>query len=49
MGLIGVGKIILINLLMCFYDVIEGVIKIDGIDMKKMNCSDVWFVFGMVL
>lgn len=48
-GLIGVGKMILINLLMCFYDVDKGVIRIDGIDIKLMSCSDVCLLFGMVL
>lgn len=48
-GPTGAGKTTLINLLMRFYDVTEGAIKIDGIDTKKMNRSDVRSVFGMVL
>lgn len=34
-GPTGAGKTTLINLLMRFYDVTEGAIKIDGIDTKK--------------
>ncbi|MFD1902074.1 multidrug efflux ABC transporter subunit EfrB [Enterococcus termitis] len=48
-GPTGAGKTTLINLLMRFYDVNEGAIKVDGIDTKKMDRSDVRSVFGMVL
>ncbi|MGC6769635.1 ABC transporter ATP-binding protein [Enterococcus sp. LJL51] len=48
-GPTGAGKTTLINLLMRFYDVNEGAIKIDGVDTKQMNRSDVRSVFGMVL
>lgn len=48
-GPTGAGKTTLINLLMRFYDVNEGAIKIDGIDTKKMDRSDIRSVFGMVL
>ena len=48
-GPTGAGKTTLINLLMRFYDVTDGAIKIDGIDTKKMNRSDVRSLFGMVL
>lgn len=48
-GPTGAGKTTLINLLMRFYDVDEGAIKIDGIDTKSMNRSDVRSLFGMVL
>ena len=48
-GPTGAGKTILINLLMRFYDVNEGAIKIDGIDTKKMERHDVRSLFGMVL
>jgi ATP-binding cassette subfamily B multidrug efflux pump len=48
-GPTGAGKTTLINLLMRFYDVNEGAIKIDGIDTKKMARSDVRSLFGMVL
>ena len=48
-GPTGAGKTTLINLLMRFYDVTEGAIKIDCIDTKEMNRSDVRSLFGMVL
>ncbi|WP_461203105.1 ABC transporter ATP-binding protein [Enterococcus sp. N342-3-1-2] len=48
-GPTGAGKTTLINLLMRFYDVNEGAIKIDGIDTKKMARQDVRSLFGMVL
>ncbi|MBO0486971.1 ABC transporter ATP-binding protein [Vagococcus fluvialis] len=48
-GPTGAGKTTLINLLMRFYDVTEGAIKIDGIDTKEMNRSEVRSLFGMVL
>ena len=48
-GPTGAWKTTLINLLMRFYDVNEGAIKIDGIDTKKMERHDVRSLFGMVL
>lgn len=48
-GPTGAGKTTIINLLMRFYDVDDGAIKIDGIDTKEMNRSDVRSLFGMVL
>lgn len=48
-GPTGAGKTTLINLLMRFYDVSSGAIKIDGIDTKKMDRGDVRSLFGMVL
>ena len=48
-GPTGAGKTTLINLLMRFYDVNAGAIKIDGVDTQKMKRSDVRSVFGMVL
>ena len=48
-GPTGAGKTTLFNLLMRFYDVNEGAIKIDGIDTKKMERHDVRSLFGMVL
>ncbi|RCA11515.1 multidrug efflux ABC transporter subunit EfrB [Enterococcus durans] len=48
-GPTGAGKTTLINLLMRFYDVTHGAIKIDGIDTKSMSRSDVRSLFGMVL
>lgn len=48
-GPTGAGKTTLINLLMRFYDVNSGAIKIDGIDTKSLSRSDVRSLFGMVL
>lgn len=48
-GPTGAGKTTLINLLMRFYDVDSGAIKIDGIDTKHIARSDVRSLFGMVL
>ncbi|MGM0123524.1 ABC transporter ATP-binding protein/permease [Enterococcus sp. AZ194] len=48
-GPTGAGKTTLINLLMRFYDVNEGAIRVDGIDTKKMDRSEVRSIFGMVL
>ncbi|KAF1296160.1 ABC transporter [Enterococcus sp. JM4C] len=48
-GPTGAGKTTLINLLMRFYDVNEGAIRVDGINTKDMDRSDVRSIFGMVL
>ncbi len=48
-GPTGAGKTTLINLLMRFYDVSQGSIKIDGIDIKDMKRKDLRKIFGMVL
>jgi len=48
-GPTGAGKTTLINLLMRFYDVDQGAIKIDGIDTKSMSRQDIRSLFGMVL
>ncbi|MEG0812948.1 MAG: ATP-binding cassette domain-containing protein, partial [Clostridium sp.] len=48
-GPTGVGKTTLINLLMRFYDVTDGSIKIDGIDICHMGREDLRSKFGMVL
>lgn len=48
-GPTGVGKTTLINLLMRFYDVTGGSIKIDGIDIRHMKRDDLRAKFGMVL
>ena len=48
-GPTGAGKTTLINLLMRFYDVDGGSIKIDGIDTKDITRKDLRSVFGMVL
>ena len=48
-GPTGAGKTTLINLLMRFYEINSGSIKIDGVDIRKMKRSDVRQMFGMVL
>lgn len=48
-GPTGVGKTTLINLLMRFYDVKEGSIKIDCVDIRKMKRDSLREKFGMVL
>jgi ATP-binding cassette subfamily B protein len=48
-GPTGAGKTTMVNLLMRFYDVNEGSIKIDGIDIREMKRSDLRKLFGMVL
>ncbi len=48
-GPTGAGKTTLINLLMRFYDVDSGSIKIDGYDTKELTRADVRSQFGMVL
>lgn len=48
-GPTGAGKTTLINLLMRFYDVKEGAIKIDGVDIRDMKREDLRSIFGMVL
>ncbi len=48
-GPTGAGKTTLVNLLMRFYDVDSGSIKIDGVDIRKMRREDIRRMFGMVL
>lgn len=48
-GPTGAGKTTLINLLMRFYDVKGGAIKIDGVDIRDMKREDLRSLFGMVL
>ncbi|WP_230398075.1 ABC transporter ATP-binding protein [Novisyntrophococcus fermenticellae] len=48
-GPTGVGKTTLINLLMRFYDVTDGSIKIDGRDIRHMKREELRSQFGMVL
>lgn len=48
-GPTGAGKTTIINLLMRFYDVDSGSIKIDGVDTKHMTRRDLRSLFGMVL
>jgi ATP-binding cassette subfamily B protein len=48
-GPTGAGKTTLVNLLMRFYEVNKGAIKIDGIDIRSMKRTEVRKLFGMVL
>lgn len=48
-GPTGAGKTTIINLLMRFYDVDSGSIRIDGVDIRDMKRDDLRSLFGMVL
>ena len=48
-GPTGAGKTTMIKLLMRFYDVNSGSIKIDGYDVRDFNRSELREMFGMVL
>jgi len=48
-GHTGAGKTTIISLLMRFYDVQKGAIKIDGVNVKDMDLSDLRRRFGVVL
>ena len=48
-GHTGAGKTTMISLLMRFYDVQRGAIKIDGVDVKEMDLADLRRRFGVVL
>ena len=48
-GPTGAGKTTLINLLMRFYEIKGGAIKIDGVDTRDMKREDLRSIFGMVL
>src|SRR6266699_2353577 len=48
-GHTGAGKTTIISLLMRFYDVQKGAIKIDGVDVKEMDLAELRRRFGVVL
>ncbi len=48
-GPTGAGKTTLINLLMRFYDVNDGYIAIDGVDIRRLDRNELRSYFGMVL
>lgn len=48
-GPTGAGKTTIVNLLMRFYEIDEGNITIDGIDIRDLKRGDLRNIFGMVL
>ena len=48
-GPTGAGKTTLINLIMRFYEVNEGAIKVDGVNITEMTREELRNRFGMVL
>jgi ATP-binding cassette, subfamily B, multidrug efflux pump len=48
-GATGAGKSTLINLLLRFYDVTRGCIRVDGVDVREMRLEDLRALFSLVL
>jgi ATP-binding cassette subfamily B multidrug efflux pump len=48
-GPTGAGKTTIVKLLMRFYDINSGSIKVDGVDIRDMRREDLRCMFGMVL
>ncbi|SJZ51144.1 ABC transporter ATP-binding protein [Anaerorhabdus furcosa] len=48
-GPTGAGKTTLINLLLRFYDINDGSIRMNGVDVRKMKRAELREIFGMVL
>ncbi|MEQ9308880.1 MAG: ABC transporter ATP-binding protein [Balneolaceae bacterium] len=48
-GATGAGKTTIINLLLRFYDIEKGSIKMDGVDIRDLSLSDLRHYFSLVL
>ena len=48
-GHTGAGKTTIISLLMRFYDIQKGAIRIDGVDIRHMDLKELRRLFGVVL
>jgi ATP-binding cassette subfamily B protein len=48
-GPTGAGKTTVVNLLMRFYDVTSGAIRVDGVDIRELKRGSLRRMFGMVL
>jgi ATP-binding cassette subfamily B protein len=48
-GATGSGKTTIVNLLLRFYDVHEGRITVDGVDVRDVDLADLRSLFGLVL
>lgn len=48
-GATGAGKSTIINLLMRFYDINEGAIKLDGVDIRNLSLTELRSNFALVL
>src|SRR5205807_998232 len=48
-GHTGAGKTTILSLLLRFYDVQQGAIRIDGVDIREMDLDELRRNFGMVL
>jgi ATP-binding cassette subfamily B protein len=48
-GATGAGKTTIINLLLRFYDINKGAIKLDGVDIRELNKEDLRMYFSLVL
>ena len=48
-GPTGAGKTTMVNLLMKFYDILDGDIKIDGVSIKELSRENIHSLFTMVL
>lgn len=49
MGMTGSGKTTLINLMERFYDVTEGSVQLDGVDVRQLDLNQLWDSFAVVM